>query len=116
MTPSAAARLERGELTGAAIDGPDLARDGDTRNTFYIGGVAGRGPAARAFVMTKLRDLMRTRSQGERVTVYSHPVTPEGLRLTRKHGLLPIPGLPDAIDSLFKVIFDPQTFLAGGSG
>ncbi len=82
--------LKAGSLTVKGILPEHLAADPDDLAAMYVGGLIGKGLAAKSLVISQLRTVLLSHAIDRPLEVLTRPVTPDGLRLAKRRGFTPV--------------------------
>jgi hypothetical protein len=89
LTSQAVALLESEQLTGATLSANHIAAEGDQVAALYIGDVAASTHQGKAEVLRQLKHAVE-RQLKPGVSVYTRPLTADGIRLVRKYNFIPV--------------------------
>jgi len=86
----AAQDLAKGLITGLSLDAARICRVGMRCSAIYIGSVGARGYRGKADVLKcVMMQVDALKNLGAR-HVYTRPITPDGLRIAKRHGFRPV--------------------------
>jgi pimeloyl-ACP methyl ester carboxylesterase len=90
LTLEAARSVREGTLTGVGIRGRDIAPPSQQPRFIYVGSIVGKGLTARAILLQELGRKIAEMASGDAVTLYTRPVTEDGLKVAKQNRMEPV--------------------------
>ena len=89
LTKKAAEQVARDELSGAKLLAEHITKPSATPTAVYLGGLVADGVFAKAELLARVAERLE-QYQAKGITVYTRPVTKDGLRLVEKYDFVPV--------------------------
>lgn len=103
VNESARQLLEKDELSAVTFSPTHIAAPSEKAAALYISGVVGSSFRSKGFVLSFLKDRLKTEQERGNSLVYTRPMTDDGLRLTKAHGFSPVnPAVINRVDRIYK--------------
>jgi len=103
VNESARQLLEGDELSAVTFSPTHIAEPSEKAAALYISGVVGSSFRSKGFVLSFLRDRLKTEQERGNSLVYTRPMTDDGLRLAKAHGFSPVdPAVINRVDKIYK--------------